>query len=67
MEDGFTELFPRQFQAVLDGDDRVQAADVVGQFLGQALGHVRIVAAGHVDQKDVFRRQDRGIEGGVDR
>ena len=61
------ELAPRQFQAVLDGDDRIQAADVVGQFLGQALGHVRVVAAGHVDQEDVFRRQDRRIEGGVDR
>ena len=65
-EPGSFELVPRQFQAVLDGDDRVQAADVVGQFFGQALGHVRVVAAGHVDQQDVFRRQYRRIEGGVD-
>lgn len=66
MEDGFPELPARQLQAVLDGDDRIQAADVVSQFFGQALRRVRIVAAGHVDQEDVFRRQDRRIEGGVD-
>ena len=49
-ESGSFELVPRQFQAVLDGDDRVQAADVVSQFFSQAFGHVRIVAAGHVDK-----------------
>ena len=50
----FPELFPRQFQTVLDGYDCVVAADMICQLLCQVFGHRRVVDTGHVDEENIF-------------
>ena len=63
---GFAELTARQFQAVLDGDDRIEAADVVGQLFGQALCRRGVEDARHVDEQQVLRADDLRVERGRD-
>ena len=63
---GCSKLAPCQFQTVLDGDDRIEAANVIGQLLGQTFGHIRIVDTGHIDEKNIFRWQYCSVQGRVD-